>query len=147
MIPPRMSSKKPRRFAAVAGAVAIATLFAACGSQTVEQTASNSPEINRGAQLFYQRCSGCHTLSAAAAEGSSTKVRDRERTDGPNFDQRKETAPNVLYAIRNGGFSGAIMPQNIVVGEDAQAVAEFLAKHSGRNVSAEASSGSEQTSP
>ena len=37
----------------------------------------------------------------------------------------------MLYAIRNGGFSGAIMPENIVVGEDAQAVAEFLAKYSG----------------
>ena len=37
----------------------------------------------------------------------------------------------MLYAIRNGGFSGAIMPQNIVVGEDAQAVAEFVAKYSG----------------
>jgi hypothetical protein len=37
----------------------------------------------------------------------------------------------VLYAIRNGGFSGAIMPENIVVGKDAQAVAQFLAKYSG----------------
>jgi hypothetical protein len=55
-----------------------------------------------------------------------------ERTDGPNFDQRKETVAQVLYAIRNGGFSGAIMPQNIVVGRDAQDVAEFLARYSGR---------------
>ncbi len=39
---------------------------------------------------------------------------------------------NVLYAIRNGGYSGAIMPQNIVVGEDAQAVAEFVAEYAGR---------------
>ena len=37
----------------------------------------------------------------------------------------------MLYAIRNGGFSGAIMPQNIVVGDDAQEVAQFLAKYSG----------------
>ena len=37
----------------------------------------------------------------------------------------------MLYAIRNGGFSGAIMPQNIVVGEDAEAVAEFVAKYAG----------------
>ncbi len=26
----------------------------------------------------------------------------------------------MLFAIRNGGFSGAIMPANIVVGEDAE---------------------------
>jgi len=38
----------------------------------------------------------------------------------------------VLYAIQNGGFSGAIMPQNIVVGEQALAVAQFVATYSGR---------------
>jgi hypothetical protein len=37
----------------------------------------------------------------------------------------------VLYAIRNGGFSGAIMPENVVVGENAKAVAAFLAQYSG----------------
>jgi hypothetical protein len=38
----------------------------------------------------------------------------------------------VLYAIENGGFSGAIMPQNVVVGQDAVDVAEFVAKYAGR---------------
>jgi hypothetical protein len=38
----------------------------------------------------------------------------------------------VLFAIRNGGFSGAIMPANIVTGEDAEAVATFLDQYSGR---------------
>jgi hypothetical protein len=38
---------------------------------------------------------------------------------------------DVLFAIRNGGFSGAIMPQNVVVGEDAKAVARFLDEWSG----------------
>ena len=46
---------------------------------------------------------------------------------------RKEQVDQVLYAIRNGGFSGAIMPQNVVVGADAQAVADFLAAYSGRH--------------
>ena len=52
------------------------------------------------------------------------------KTNGPNFNIRKENEEQVLYAIRNGGFSGAIMPQNIVVGNDAKAVAQFLAKYS-----------------
>ena len=34
----------------------------------------------------------------------------------------------MLFAIRNGGFSGGIMPANIVVGDDAEAVADFLAE-------------------
>lgn len=45
---------------------------------------------------------------------------------------RKVGREDALYAIRNGGFSGAIMPANIVVGEDANKVAEFLAEYSGR---------------
>ena len=45
---------------------------------------------------------------------------------------RSEQHEDVLYAIRNGGFSGAIMPANIVVGEDAELVAEFVAKYAGR---------------
>ena len=36
-----------------------------------------------------------------------------------------------MYALHNGGFSGAIMPENVVVGQDAHDVAEFLAKYSG----------------
>jgi hypothetical protein len=43
-----------------------------------------------------------------------------------------ETAPDVLFAIANGGFSGAIMPENIVTGGEAQAVAKFVAKYSGK---------------
>ena len=61
-------------------------------------------------------------LTVAGTQGSNTNVRTREYKDGPNFDQRKVTPNCVLYAIRNGGFSGAIMPQNIVVGEEAEAV-------------------------
>jgi hypothetical protein len=53
------------------------------------------------------------------------------KTGGPNFNIRKENVEQALYAIRNGGFSGAIMPQNIVVGGEAQAVAAFLEKYSG----------------
>jgi hypothetical protein len=59
-------------------------------------------------------------------------VRTRERTDGPNFNYRCENYDRVLYAIENGGFSGAIMPQNIVVGPDARAVAAFVSQYSGR---------------
>jgi hypothetical protein len=40
---------------------------------------------------------------------------------------------DVLFAIRNGGFSGAIMPANIVVGQDAEDVADFLDKYSGKS--------------
>jgi mono/diheme cytochrome c family protein len=114
-------------------ALALALPLAACGEQKIE-VASTSPQ-HAGAELFQQRCAGCHTLSAAATQGSAANVRTRERTDGPNFNTRRECIERVLYAIENGGFSGAIMPQNILFGEQARQVAEFVAQYAGRSAS------------
>jgi mono/diheme cytochrome c family protein len=113
--------------------VAAAAAVTACGEEGIELSSKrgDSERIERGAELFAERCSGCHTLSAAGTQGSGEGVKYTERTDGPNFDQRREQVDQVLYAIRNGGFSGAIMPQNIVVGQDAQDVAAFVAAYSG----------------
>ena len=85
----------------------------------------------RGAEIFSTHCSGCHTIGAAGTQGSANRAL---RAQGPSFDQRKESYDEVLFAIHNGGFSGAIMPQNIIVGDDATAVAKFLAKYSGSDV-------------
>jgi mono/diheme cytochrome c family protein len=109
--------------------LAAALALGACGSQGIG-IAKSSPSY-RGAVLFRDHCSGCHTLAIVGAQGSATSIKNRVRTNGPNFNIRKENVEQVLYAIRNGGFSGAIMPENIVLGNDAQAVAEFLAKYSG----------------
>jgi mono/diheme cytochrome c family protein len=110
--------------------LACAAVLGACGSQGI-QVATTSP-YHHGAVLFRDHCSGCHTLSVVGAQGSATSIQNRVKTSGPNFNIRKENVEQALYAIRNGGFSGAIMPQNIVVGPDAQAVAAFLAAYSGR---------------
>jgi len=90
------------------------------------------------ATLFNQRCSGCHSLDSANAFGSKPKGKKTggERTNGPNFNVRKEKRDDVLYAIRNGGFSGAIMPANIVTGKQAEQLAAFLGKYSGKEGSA-----------
>jgi mono/diheme cytochrome c family protein len=107
-----------------------AAVLGACGSQGVK-LAKDSP-YHRGAVLFRDHCSGCHTLSLVGAQGSATSIANRVKTNGPNFNIRKENAEQVLYAIRNGGFSGAIMPENIVVGKEAKEVAAFLAAYSGK---------------
>jgi mono/diheme cytochrome c family protein len=113
-------------------AVAAAAALVGCGGD-IEVPASDQT-ARRGAELFYERCSGCHTFEAANSYGSkaSGQIQGGERTNGPSFDERKESKEDALFAIRNGGFSGAIMPANIVTGEDAEAVAEFLAKYSGK---------------
>ena len=110
-------------------AFAALAVAAGCGTQGI-QVPSDDP-THAGAEIFAQRCSGCHTLTPAGTEGSANRS---ERVQGPNLDQRNETMDDVIFAIRNGGFSGAIMPQNIVVGADAQKVAAFVAKYAGQDV-------------
>jgi mono/diheme cytochrome c family protein len=114
---------------AAVAAVALGT--GACGEQGI-QVAKSDPSYE-GAKIFQQSCSGCHTIEAAGTQGSTTNANDREYVDGPNFNARKEEKRQVLYAIRNGGFSSGPMPQDIVVGEQAEKVADFVAEYSGKD--------------
>src|SRR5215210_7193293 len=91
----------------------IAALFAvtslsACGKSI--DVPESQKRLHEGAVLFNLRCSGCHTLDSAAATGSKSKreILGGERTNGPNFNTRKEKKDDIVFAIRNGGFSGAI---------------------------------------
>ena len=121
---------RSRRLALLAAPLcATVVALTACGSEGI--TVAESDPLYRGAVLFSQNCAGCHTYAPAGAEGSTFKVATRENKDGPNFNVRRESAEDVLYAIQNGGFSSGPMPQNILTGEDAQAVAEFIAEGSG----------------
>ncbi len=123
--------------------VVLAAAAGGCGGEV--SVPKDEPAQHSGAVLFNQRCSGCHSLSAANAYGSLPRgnryLKYSERTNGPNFNIRKETRDDVLFAIRNGGFSGAIMPANVVVGRDAQLVADFLARYSGGSRSEAAKAG------
>ena len=116
---------RPVLVTAIAALIALSA--AACGKQGIS-VAEDSPDHD-GAQLFATHCAGCHTLSAAGAQGTGNRGL---RTQGPNLDQRTESVADALFAIRNGGFSGAIMPQNIVVGKEAEEVARFVAKYAGQ---------------
>jgi mono/diheme cytochrome c family protein len=111
--------------------LAVASALAACGTESID-VAQDDPNYE-GAVLFSERCSGCHTLTAAGTQGSGNNTL---RNQGPNFDQRQVNYKDALFAIRNGGFSGAIMPQNIVVADEAEAVAKFLDEYSGTEATA-----------
>ena len=120
-----------RRLVLLAALAAFPVALSACG-ETVDVPGA-SAGTQKGAQLFAARCSGCHTLDSAGAQGSATKVRDRERVDGPNFNQRKESVrAGPLRDPATAGSPARSCPQNIVVGEDARDVARFLAKYSGK---------------
>jgi len=127
MLPARM----PRRLL-TALFVPFALAVSGCGEKGIE-LAKDDP-LYDSAVIFQQRCAGCHNIDAVNSEGSALKANSRERKDGPNFDTRKEDYQSVLYALRNGGFASGPMPQNIVVGEEAQLLACFVAKYSGSEV-------------
>jgi mono/diheme cytochrome c family protein len=87
-----------------------------------------------GRQLFGQRCGVCHTLAAANAVG---KV-------GPNLDQLQPPTQLVLNTINNGCVQNpppksnesclgqGTMPAQIVTGQQAQDVAQFVGKVAGK---------------
>jgi len=116
-----------RALSLTAVAVLAAFTLASCGGKEGISVSEDSPDFV-GAELFSTHCSGCHTLEAAGSQGTGNRG---QRSQGPNLDQRTESYEDAIYAIRNGGFSGAIMPQNIVVGDEAEQVARFVAKYSG----------------
>jgi mono/diheme cytochrome c family protein len=88
----------------------------------------------KGRELFGQHCGVCHTLAAANAVG---KV-------GPNLDQLQPPTQLVLNTINNGCLQNpppksnqsclgqGTMPANIVSGQQAQEVAQFVGKVAGK---------------
>jgi hypothetical protein len=127
----RLSRPSTKGLAAPLAIGTLAIALGACGGEIeTESQADDSAAV-----LFEERCSGCHSLEQANSYGSKPKgqLAGGERTNGPNFNVRQVQREDALYAIRNGGFSGAIMPANIVVGEDAEKLADFLDKYSGKD--------------
>lgn len=124
--------------------VAAALGLSACGYGEEKLSLNQTEPTYNGAVLFSTHCSGCHTLSAAGTQGSGNRG---ERTQGPNLNQRTESYEDALFAIQNGGFSGAIMPQNIVVGKEAEEVAEFVAKYAGEDAESSPRPGQSESSP
>ncbi|MGI8749170.1 MAG: c-type cytochrome [Thermoleophilaceae bacterium] len=126
----RTISRLSRGLALAAGAGVLAVAGSGCGGEVK----ADNPQDTAAAESFNQHCSGCHSLKLANAYGSKPEgqLEGGERTNGPNFTQRKEDRDDVLYAIRNGGFSGAIMPANIVTGKEAERLADYVGKYSGR---------------
>ena len=69
-------------------------------------------------EAFSATCGGCHTLEAAGTEGQV----------GPNLDDLKPDAAAVKKAIAEGP---SVMPENLLQGEQADAVAKYVADNAG----------------
>jgi cytochrome c551 len=86
-------------------------------------TEQPSSKEELGKQLFIQNCKSCHTLEAVQAHG----------VIGPNLDQLGGLdKQRVLGAIKRGGTGSGRMPPGLLEGEDADAVATYVAAVAGR---------------
>ena len=76
-----------------------------------------------GRELFNENCASCHTLSASNAVGRV----------GPNLDVLRPSVELTLEAIEKGRARGAgQMPADLLQGERARAVAEYIDRVAGR---------------
>jgi len=110
-------------FGVAVPAAVIAARHEAKGGSNGLRTAEPTPTEERGKELFIQNCKSCHTLEAVQAHGVT----------GPNLDELGGLdKQRVLNAIKRGGTGSGRMPPGLLEGEDAQAVATYVADVAGR---------------
>ena len=108
----------------VVPALVVANKGEAAGGVGVLQNQDMTETEEQGKDLFDQYCASCHSLAAVNARGIT----------GPSLDELGELTPErVLNAIRNGGTGQGLMPAGLLEGEEAAAVAEYVAKVAGAN--------------
>ena len=111
----------------IAFGVAIPVVIGATNGNNKDKQAVGGVELSNsevtGRHVFAKNCSTCHTLKGANAVG---KV-------GPNLDELRPPKPLILNAIKNGRAQGrGQMPAELVDGQDAQDVANFVTAVAGR---------------
>jgi mono/diheme cytochrome c family protein len=95
-------------------------------------------ELREGKELFDTNCGTCHTLFAAGSDGNFGPDLDTLLSPtGPPTDEStiEATKQRVLNAIENGVDSETTpgrMPDQILRGEQADQVAEFVASEAGK---------------
>ena len=109
-------------------ALATALLAAGCGTGGIAKGGDQS----QGKTLFVQKCGGCHTLAAAGSHGVT----------GPNLDDAFKYSRDqgfkevTIEQVVRDQIELAVppMPQNLVRGADADAVAAYVASVAGKAV-------------
>jgi mono/diheme cytochrome c family protein len=114
---------------AVAGAIALFGLIVPAVVLMSNQASAGpsgsklTAEQQRGRELFNAKCATCHTLADAAAVGRV----------GPDLDVLAPTEGLTLNAIKQGRARGqGQMPAQLLDGQDAKDVAEYIAEVAGR---------------
>jgi mono/diheme cytochrome c family protein len=124
------------RLAALLSFAAAALLVTGCGS--VGRTTEG--EISRGKELFSENCGSCHVLEDARTQGRIGPNLDEAfanlRSDKPGQGFKESTIRDVVrnqiaYPVEEPVTEAPGMPANLVTGEDADAVAAYVASVAG----------------
>ncbi len=104
-------------------ALIIADRGQALGGNGALSSQHPSKQDEEGKTLFRANCASCHTLAASNARGIT----------GPSLDNLGLVEEKrVVNAIRIGGTGKGQMPAGLLEGENAEAVAEYVARVAGR---------------
>jgi mono/diheme cytochrome c family protein len=121
-------------FGIFAGICLLALPFLALGKEGGESagTVEVAARDLDSKQVFANNCGPCHTLAAAGTDGVVGPDLDEllVPTGANSADQYEGLATRVLSAVECG--RAGRMPAGIVVGEDAQDVASFVAAYAGQ---------------
>jgi cytochrome c2 len=115
-----------RALAAALLLLGVAVVSSGCGQTGV---AGASGDISQGKQLFVSKCGFCHKLADAGTQG----------TQGPDLDgafyaarQQKFKVSTIRQVVYDQIYHAAApMPQKLVTGADAEAVAAYVASVAG----------------
>lgn len=122
-------SKQPRFIAALAGAMALALVAAGCGTRDAD--------VERGRQLFIQKCGTCHAMTEAGSTSQIGPSMDRAFGAARNAGMDADTVEGVVasqigYPRPSVEDSPVVsMPANLVEGTDVDDVAAYVAKYAG----------------
>ena len=118
--------------AALAG---LAVILSGCGSVGHEAINAQDAHSTAAKQAFTSNCGGCHTLKAAGTSG----------TTGPNLDdafacaEEQGFARSTIRDVIRGqiDYASPPMPRELVKGEDADDVSDYVATVAGQGVDCE----------
>jgi cbb3-type cytochrome c oxidase subunit III len=120
-----------RRPAAVSVLVVVTALLAAgCGTGGI----AKGGDASAGKPIFQAKCGGCHTLADAGTHGQTGP--DLDDAFGP--DRKQGFKQVTIEQVVRDQIELAVppMPQNLVTGADADAVAAYVAQVAGTGVTA-----------
>jgi cytochrome c550 len=122
-------SKRPLVIFGIFAAICLVALPAWALTQKGSSQASPEGSVpaseRQGLELFQINCGACHTLAAAGTDGIIGPNLDERFGTGPKSQLEKATYTTVLTTIKNG--LGGRMPAGIIQGDQAKAVARFVA--------------------